>query len=169
WGMLAVALLVSILVMIPLASLLVGLFVEDVAQAVEDRHYPHLPPAAGQGWGEMIWDTVRFLTLMIIVNAFALVIYFAATVFAPFVFLAVNGLLLGREYFYLVAARRVGVPEARRLFRRNFVEVWLTGILMAVPLTVPVLNLLVPVLGVATFTHQYHRLTGEGRGDTAPR
>ena len=29
---------------------------------------------------------------------------------------------------------------------------------MAVPLSVPVVNLLVPVLGAATFTHLFHRL-----------
>ena len=29
---------------------------------------------------------------------------------------------------------------------------------MAVPLTVPVLNLLVPILGAATFTHLYHMI-----------
>jgi uncharacterized protein involved in cysteine biosynthesis len=29
---------------------------------------------------------------------------------------------------------------------------------MAVPLTIPLVNLVVPILGVATFTHLYHRL-----------
>ena len=36
----------------------------------------------------------------------------------------------------------------------------LAGALMAVPLTVPLLSLLIPILGAATFTHLYHRLTG---------
>ena len=31
---------------------------------------------------------------------------------------------------------------------------------MAAPLSVPILNLVVPVLGVATFTHMFHRLSG---------
>ena len=35
---------------------------------------------------------------------------------------------------------------------------WLAGILMAAPLSVPVLNLLIPVFGVATFTHLFHTL-----------
>ena len=29
---------------------------------------------------------------------------------------------------------------------------------MAVPLSVPVVNLVVPILGVAVFTHQFHRM-----------
>ena len=33
---------------------------------------------------------------------------------------------------------------------------------MAVPLTVPLINLVVPILGVAVFTHQFHRLARAG-------
>ncbi len=160
WAMLGLALVASVFLMVPLASLLVGFFVEEVADAVEDLHYPHLPDVAGQPLGEIVFDTVRFLVLMILANGVALIFYFAATIFAPFVFWAVNGLLLGREYFYLVAARRIGAKAARALFRRNFLEIWFTGALMAVPLSIPGVNLLVPVLGVAAFTHQYHRLSG---------
>jgi uncharacterized protein involved in cysteine biosynthesis len=36
--------------------------------------------------------------------------------------------------------------------------IWLAGSLMAVPLSIPLLNLIVPVVGVATYTHMFHRL-----------
>ena len=29
---------------------------------------------------------------------------------------------------------------------------------MAIPLTVPIVNLFIPLLGAATFTHMFHRL-----------
>ena len=32
------------------------------------------------------------------------------------------------------------------------------SVLMAIPLSVPVLNLLIPILGAATFTHIYHSI-----------
>ena len=32
---------------------------------------------------------------------------------------------------------------------------------MALPLSLPVVNLLVPILGVAVFTHQFHRMAGD--------
>jgi uncharacterized protein involved in cysteine biosynthesis len=38
-------------------------------------------------------------------------------------------------------------------------RVWLAGALMAAPLSIPLLGLVIPVLGVATFTHMHHRLT----------
>ncbi len=42
--------------------------------------------------------------------------------------------------------------------RRYSVAIWIAGGLMAVPLSFPIINLLVPVLGAATFTHLFHRL-----------
>jgi hypothetical protein len=32
------------------------------------------------------------------------------------------------------------------------------GTAMAVPLSLPLVNLMVPIIGVAVFTHQFHRL-----------
>ena len=80
---------------------------------------------------------------------------------APFVFWLVNGFLLGREYFALVARRRLGPEAAAELGRRHAGRIWLAGTAMAVPLSVPVLNLVVPILGVAVFTHQFHRMAGD--------
>ena len=45
WGSILAMLVLSIFLMIPVASLITSLFLEDVADAVEVRHYPHLPPA----------------------------------------------------------------------------------------------------------------------------
>jgi len=44
------------------------------------------------------------------------------------------------------------------LRKRHWLRVWAAGTLMAIPLSIPLVNLLIPILGVATFTHQFHRL-----------
>jgi uncharacterized protein involved in cysteine biosynthesis len=49
--------------------------------------------------------------------------------------------------------------DARALARHHRGTIWLAGCLMALPLLVPVVNLLVPVLGAATFTHLFHKLS----------
>jgi uncharacterized protein involved in cysteine biosynthesis len=92
------------------------------------------------------------------VNVLALVLYGFAGPFIPVVFWAVNGFLLGREYFTMVATRRLGRAAAKALRRRYAGQVWIAGILMAAPLSFPLINLLIPVLGAATFTHLVHRL-----------
>ncbi|MFN5828281.1 MAG: EI24 domain-containing protein, partial [Rhodobacterales bacterium] len=43
-GAVPVILLASVFLMVPVASAFTGFFLEDVAEAVEDRHYPALPP-----------------------------------------------------------------------------------------------------------------------------
>lgn len=158
WAAIGTALVLSVFLMVPVAAAVVGFFLEGIAEAVEERHYPGLPPARAIGTGAQVADALRFLVLVVAVNLAALVIYLTVAPLAPFVFWAVNGLLLGREYFQLVALRRVDRAAAAALRSRHFGTIWLTGTAMAVPLSVPVVNLLVPIVGVAVFTHQFHRL-----------
>lgn len=152
---------VSVFLMVPVAALFSGLFLESVADAVEDRHYPGLPETAGLSLGESLKEALGFFGLLVVANLLALMFYLFAGPLAPLVFWAVNGFLLGREYFTLVAQRRLGRAQAAALRARFGTQIWLAGALMSVPLSVPVLNLIVPVLGVATFTHMFHRLAAQ--------
>lgn len=153
----------SVFLMVPVASAFTGLFIEQVVDAVEDRHYPALPPARPLGLAEGLIASVNFIGVVVAVNLAALLALPFAGPFAPLLFWAVNGYLLGQEYFTLVALRRVGRAEAKALRRAHRARLWLAGGLMAVPLTVPVLNLIIPVLGVATFTHIFHRIMAAER------
>jgi uncharacterized protein involved in cysteine biosynthesis len=148
----------SVFLMVPVASAFTGLFLEDVAAAVEDRHYPDLPPVPRLPLWDVVSDSVNYFGLLVGVNAVALAGYIFTGPLIPVFFWALNGLLLGREYFMLVAMRRLGRQGARAMRARHFWRVWGAGTLMAVPLSVPILNLVIPVLGAATFTHLYHRL-----------
>ncbi|WP_091300140.1 EI24 domain-containing protein [Gemmobacter aquatilis] len=148
----------SVFLMMPVAALFSGLFLESVTDAVEDRHYPTLPPAQPVPLSDSLIDAANLFGLLIFANALALLLYPFVGPLIPVVFWALNGFLLGREYFTLVAMRRLGRQGARALRARHTATIWIAGTLMAAPLSIPVLNLVVPVLGVATFTHLFHRL-----------
>ena len=105
-------------------------------------------------------DTINFLGVLIFANVLALILYAFFVPFAPFIFWGLNGFLLGREYFQLAAMRRVGRAKAKELRKRHFATIWLAGVLMAMPLTIPLVNLVIPIMGAATFTHLFHRLEG---------
>lgn len=154
----------SVFLMVPVASAFTGLFLDDVADAVEARHHPGLPAPIRFGLAENLRQSIAFLGTIVAANAVALILYLFLAPFAPLIFWSLNGYLLGREYFQLVALRRVPPPEAARLRRRHGLQIWLAGALMAVPLTIPLVNLLVPVLGAATFTHLFHRLRSRPSG-----
>lgn len=153
-----VLLVLSSFVMFPVAALFIGFFLDEIAGAVERRHYPELPPVRGATIADVLIDGLQFAAVFLVVNLLALIVYLFFPPLAPFIFWVVNGYLLGREYFSQVALRRLPVMEARALRRRHSGRVWLAGILMAVPLSIPLINLIIPILGVATVTHQFQRL-----------
>ena len=73
-------------------------------------------------------------------------------------YLALNGYLLGREYFELVAGRRLPWSTVRALRQRTRARLWLAGAVIALLLTVPVLNLVAPVVAVAFMVHLFEGL-----------
>jgi uncharacterized protein involved in cysteine biosynthesis len=158
WSSLGVMLILSVFLMVPVASAITSMFLDDVADAVEARHYPGLPPADRVPFGDALVDTIGFLGVIIVANLMALLIYAFFAPFALFIFWGMNGFLLGREYFTLAAMRRVGREGAKALRRKHFLTIWVAGVLLAMPLSVPLVNLLIPIIGAATFTHIFHRL-----------
>jgi uncharacterized protein involved in cysteine biosynthesis len=159
WAGIPVMLILSVFLMVPVASAFTGLFLDRIADAVEARHYPALPAARHIGLLEGTRDALKFLGVILGVNLVALIAYLAVPPLAPFVFWAVNGALLGREYAQMVALRRHDGAGAAAFRSRHRGTIFAAGVLMAIPLSIPVVNLLVPILGAATFTHLYHALT----------
>ena len=133
-------------------SVVIGLFLEDIAAAVEARHYPDLSQPEEQSVLPALIVALRYLGVLVALNLVLLVFLLLGPLF-PFVFYAVNGYLLGREYFELVAMRRLGPDAARRLRLAHKGELFLAGVVMAFLLTVPVVNLLAPVVITATMVH----------------
>lgn len=162
WGSMGLMLVFSIFLMIPVASAITSMFLDDVAAAVEAQHYPTLPQPPRISFGEGLRDTVNFLGVLIFVNIVALLFLPLYWFIAPFVFYLINGYLLGREYFTVAAMRREGRVGAKALLKKHRGEIWLAGILMAIPLSIPLMNLVIPILGAATFTHLYHRVARNG-------
>jgi len=142
----------------------VACFLEEVADAVEKRHYPGLPPARTRGTGELTWAAARFLAVLLLVNLALLPFLLLPPVF-PFVFYPANGYLLGREYFELVAGRRIDPIEAETLGRQKRWSLWAAGTVAALMLTIPVLNLIAPVIATAAMVHLFH--AGRGHSDHA--
>ena len=75
--------------------------------------------------------------------------------FCLFLFYAENGILLGREFFDLVALRRADIAEVRALRDVYRGRLFVAGVVVAVLLTVPVVNLLTPIVGTAVMVHLF--------------
>jgi uncharacterized protein involved in cysteine biosynthesis len=124
-------------------------------------HYPHLPAAPRTPFWTAFKDTVNFLGVLIAANILAFFIYALLPFLSLLIFYLLNGYLLGREYFQIAAMRRLGREGAKELRKQHKGQIWLAGCLMAVPLSFPLINLVIPILGAATFTHLFHRINSK--------
>ena len=64
-----------------------------------------------------------------------------------------GGWAIGRGLFVAVAMRRMGRADAQFLYRRHRIAVLLPGLLLAAAATLPGVNLLVPIVGIAAMVH----------------
>ncbi len=139
-------------------GIVTGLLLERVANRIEAQHYPGQPPAREQG----VWESVRlaltFALISIGLNLLALPVYFFLPVINLLVFYALNGYLLGREYFELVALRRLDESSVRALRRSYQGSIFLAGAMIAFVTTVPLLNLAAPVVATAFMVHLFESL-----------
>jgi CysZ protein len=149
----SVAALVLAWLLFPVAiGLILGLFAEDVVAAVERRYYPKLPAPPGMRLAAQVYTGARFLAVALPLNLIALPLYLVPGANVP-VYLALNGYLLGREYFTLVAGQRLPLRELDQLRRRLRGRLWLAGALIALMLIIPGFNLIAPVVAIAFMVH----------------
>ena len=142
-------------------SATIGLFLDRVAEAVEAVHYPGLSPPRPQPLSEAVIGGLKFALVALLINVVALPIYILGIFLTPlnfFVFYGLNGYLLGREYFETVALRRLDAKQAVELRRRERWSVFLGGVLITLLLTVPLLNLIAPVIATAFMVHRFESM-----------
>lgn len=170
-GGLAGVLIASFLLFPAVMAVALSLFLDEAAGAVEARHYPDLPAARGQPMGEAAMDVLGLAAATVVATLVALPVYLALSFVPPlnvFVFYGLNGYLLGREYFEQVAVRRLPRAEVQALRRRYGGRIVLAGVVVALMLTIPVVNLLTPVVATAYMLHVFEGLRRRARGTAAP-
>lgn len=167
WGSLALLPLLALVLMAPVAAAFCGMMADNVATRIEAIHYP-----ARRGRDQSFRvGLAEGITVTLVVLAFSLTTLILSPFLgpaAPLLFYGGNGWLLGREFFQSAAARHLPRPQAIALRRSMSARVTATGVVVALLLTVPLLNILVPVLAMAAFTHLYH-LSGAGSGPSWQR
>ena len=168
------AVLLALLLFPAVLGITMSIFLDVVAEAVEARHYPHLPKAPGQGFFSGLWTGIRFALVLIGVNLLLLIVWgiLAVTVvlapLVPVLFFAVNGYMVGREYFETAAYRRYAPDRVMALRQAYAGRLWIAGIAIAVIASVPVLNLLAPLLATAMMVHVAHDVAARAGLEAPP-
>ena len=105
--------------------------------------------------------TLKFFGVMLLVNVIALALLLVPGVNLV-VFYIANGYLLGREYFQLAAMRFRDEAQAAELRRRHAIAIFLGGLVIAVMVSIPILNLATPVFATIFMVRLHKRLTRRG-------
>lgn len=158
----AIGAVASWLLFVTVENAILFCYADRIATAVERRYYPELSPAGTARWRDAMVSGVRLQAMTVIGNLVALPFYLLVPGLNLVLFLALNGYLLGRTYFDAVALRRMEDSTARRVWRAHRLGFLANGALVAALLTVPLLNLVVPILGLATAVHLFEQLRPRG-------
>ena len=156
-----------------MSAAVLGFFLNGVAAAVERRHYPGLPPPRRQPLGEAIIVSLRLGLLAIVLNLVALPFYFWPAINLV-VYYGLNGYLVGREYFVLIALRRLDATAANAMWRHYRPRLILCGVAIAFVLSLPLVDLAAPVWAAALMLHMFEGLRARppgpaGRSRPGPR
>ncbi len=154
-------------VIAPVTSLFAGLFLDDIAEIVEQTDYPQDPPGTAMPILNSIMMSVRFFGLVALVNLFALpLVLFLG--FGFLIFFVANGYLLGREYFEMAALRFTDRQSAAALRQRHGGRIFMAGLLIAGFMAVPLLNILTPLFATAFMVHMHKRVAARDAGIRSP-
>ncbi len=137
---------------------ILGIYADDIVEFVEERHYP-FAAASGRkpGFALSLRLTAKSIGRVIGYNLLASPIYIIALFTAigtAAAFLIVNGWLLGKDLDDMVQSRHVATRSVKPLTKTTRTAL---GLLGTVALSVPVVNLFVPILAVAMAVHISHQ------------
>ena len=136
------------------AMAVMGLFADDIIEAVERQSYPAAAATARPvGWGRSGRYALASVRRTLGWNLLALPAYLLLLVTGVGtigLFLALNAYLLGRDMADMVEPRHPALPPIGRGSR------WLMGLLSAIAFLVPLVNLLAPIWSAAMAVHMLH-------------
>jgi uncharacterized protein involved in cysteine biosynthesis len=153
------AALLSWLLFPAVVTMIMGLFVERVAAGVEALDYPGRSAPRRQPIREALTMGLRLTLLSVALNLAMLPIYVLLPGVNVFVFLALNGYLLGREYFEMVASRRLDIAAITTMRHRFAGRIFFAGTLIAGMFVLPFVNLIAPVVATAFMVHVFEGLS----------
>jgi CysZ protein len=142
----------------PVSAIFAGIFLDEVAVVVEQRHYGDEPPGKALALLPSIFIAIKFAIVVVLANLLALMLVLLPGInFA--IFFIVNAYLIGREFFEFAAMRFRSQEETRAMRQANSLTIFLAGLVIAGFMAVPILNLLTPLFATAMMVHVHKKLS----------
>jgi CysZ protein len=137
--------------MSPVTAIFAGLYLDNIATRVEERHYPQDAKGTPLSGLRAITTSLQFALVILLVNLAVLPLVFTGIGVAALI--VANAYLLSREYFEMVAMRHMDVHDARAFRKENTPRVFAAGLVPALLSIIPIVNLVVPLFATSYFVH----------------
>lgn len=149
-----------------LLTLIISLFLDDIMDAVEAKHYPDRRATRKVGLVEGIKSGLALSVKLLMAHMLLLIPYLILFVLglglvAVLLFTMVNAWAYSREYFDMVAGRHFSRKGTRMMYADEKGDIFPIGLVIAGLFLLPVVNILAPILGVAMMTHHLHRVMAD--------
>jgi len=155
---LGLVLTLLVILLFPAATVLISsLLLDQIADAVEDKHYPTLPDTRPQPIMDALISGLKFALTALALNILILPLLLAGPLYV-IAFYGMNGYLLSREYFELVAARRYDARTVEAIRKSRQKKLWIAGVGLTFLMTIPLVNLVTPIIATAFMVHYSVRL-----------
>jgi uncharacterized protein involved in cysteine biosynthesis len=159
WAALPLVLVAGWFLFPAIATGVMGLFLDDVVDAVEARHFAQAPPTRRVGWGEgallALASALRLLAWNLALAPLYLLLLFTA-IGPALLFMVLNGWLMGRDLMEMVAIRHMPAAATKAFVSAAKPTRIALGATAAPLFLVPGINLLAPILSAALATHAFH-------------
>ncbi|MAH84366.1 MAG: hypothetical protein CBB68_08555 [Rhodospirillaceae bacterium TMED8] len=133
-----------------------GLLLDSIVEAVEAEHYHNLPKSAKPSLSNSLSQSAKLFASMVVINILLLPFIFLGPIFL-FVYFCTNGYLLGREFFEMVASRRLPPEQVRAMRKHRQGALIIIGAFLTALMTIPIINLLTPIIATAAITHLFEQ------------
>lgn len=145
--------LLALSLFLPVAAAIGMMYLNRIATSVERRFYPWLPPPKGASLLEQAWDGMAVAIKVLALNAVALVLAIVLPGIGFVLGWMIAAYAIGRGLFVAVAMRRMPRALAESLYRTSRGIVLAQGGILALAAYIPIMNLLIPIVGVAAMVH----------------
>ncbi len=162
----------SVLLILPVGGFVIGLMADQAVGIVERRHYPGTRGTFALPLTHAVSASLRLLAKLALFNLLALPFYLLLPGLNILIFLVLNGVLAGREFFEMVALRHAGLAQVRAWRRQNRGTIFAGGVVIALAFAVPLVNILAPLFGAAFMVHLFQAMaparTDQGSAGPVP-
>jgi CysZ protein len=166
--MASLGIITGALFLMPAVTAFVGsFFVDEIADYVERADYPAELPGRALPLPRAIIEGLKTAVLAVAIYLVALPFLLLAGLGFFILFLA-NAYILGREYFELAAMRFRPPAEAKALRKQHAPIIFGAGMIIALFVSIPVLNFATPVFAMAMMVHLHKSLSGRRMEIVAP-